>query len=105
VRPATPTQREILIQLHCGWHYGADERSLRGLRTRGLVEMRPHSFFCSIREEVVSFDLPWLTPAGVPIAAECWLALPVAEKRAWAKERMDNWGLPLGAHIPAERRR
>lgn len=71
-------QRELLISLHWGWRWGGDPRSELGLARRGLVEMRVHYIAGDLTRPT---PLPWLTPAGAKLAAELWLAAPLAEKR------------------------
>lgn len=83
-------QREILIMLHLGWHWGADRRSVRGLRLRGLVHLLPHTI--NHGSHVARFDLPHLTEAGRPLAARLWLETPAEQKQA-VRAVFLQWGL------------
>jgi hypothetical protein len=62
-RPLSQLQREALISLFRGWHFGIDHRTQRGLIARRLVYVR-----ATVMKSGHIFALPHLTSDGRAIA-------------------------------------
>lgn len=91
-RPLTGLQQRALLQLHVRWRWGIDCRTSRGLLTRGLIALRPHTFADVTFGRSVTVQLPWLTTEGAREAARLWLELPVERKRA-VRAELVSFGL------------
>jgi hypothetical protein len=96
-------QRELLISLLFGWRRGGDDRSVRGLRIRGLVVMRWHVIIDDVFGDR-PIQLPHLTPAGDRLAKQLWLAAPVDEKTVVYAEIEELRQMGLLAAADARRR-